>query len=781
MPDQPFVFLPLSYAARPPRVVVVAPLDDTHWVQWTAAALAQLSTVWGCSGSVVVPASAVGHPAVDRCLARLDPDHVLAYTPSWATYDALYPGAIAQLLAAKGISGEAGAAQFEQMLRQEPWNGRVVHDAETVADNLRSQIGTNRQESHVQCSHLFDDANAHELTPLSALTPTPVLGVPRNLVTSAEALAYAMHVGIEASGIGGQIPAEQWREAALRSTDSPLLSQMHPGTPDGAHAARSHEAGRCAAITRGFRRRERVAVLGDRPEDFALAEILRQIRGAVTWIPWTEPGVSDMWLFSGSASDRLLVTSVSLSMEETRRRIDARWEGRPVRQVGPTPEERSFEVVEPGDIDLTHPFIVVLKDAWDQPRSLPATVEPDGSLQASLPLAAEVPRGLDPDKHRWQVTLTATNHPVPPLGVLGSPAVTAPGQSPWETFVRAADGGITYWSHRYDFVPSGASLAGSLASPRLAWPGIKRILQAAGSVNGIALLPSPAGKRAAITERLLGSRAALEALAASPGWRLLDHFTPNAINANHPEGSWWKLKSAVVLSWEAIAAHDNKGWDLKARREQIDQWTSQGVLRRGLILGCGHCPILEFYPLAEINQSYRCRRCGGDNQLAKDRWRPVADEPSWFYDLHPAVLELVTNNGDVPLLATQYLRNQYEARQALVCEEFELLKDGSRFVELDFALATTEELWLGEAKSNDSLGKSPRERRSEASKLMEGCALVGAAGLILATTRAQWADTTVEALRQERQGRLGAGKPVPWISLLTGLGTAPKLTPLTSV
>ncbi|WP_346158077.1 hypothetical protein, partial [Streptomyces tunisiensis] len=63
---------------------------------------------------------------------------------------------------------------------------------------------------------------------------------------------------------------------------------------------------------------------------------------------------------------------------------------------------------------------------------------------------------------------------------------------------------------------------------------------------------------------------------------------------------------------------------------------------------------------------------------------------------------------------------------------------------------------------------------------MEGCALVGAAGLILATIKAQWSDTTVEALRQERQERLGAGKPVPRISLLTGLGTAPKLTPLTN-
>ena len=136
------------------------------------------------------------------------------------------------------------------------------------------------------------------------------------------------------------------------------------------------------------------------------------------------------------------------------------------------------------------------------------------------------------------------------------------------------------------------------------------------------------------------------------------------------------------------------------------------------------------------------------------------------------------NDGDVPLLATQYLRNQYGMRQALVCEEFELLKDGNPFVEMDFALATPEDLWLGEAKSNDSLGDSPKARRREAGKLVEGCVLVGAAGLILATTRTEWSDTTTDALKSEIVGRRKVGKAVPKISLLTGLGTSPRLARL---
>ncbi|POX56457.1 hypothetical protein C3489_05255 [Streptomyces sp. Ru71] len=137
------------------------------------------------------------------------------------------------------------------------------------------------------------------------------------------------------------------------------------------------------------------------------------------------------------------------------------------------------------------------------------------------------------------------------------------------------------------------------------------------------------------------------------------------------------------------------------------------------------------------------------------------------------------NDGDVPLLATQYLRSQYWARQALVCEEFELIKDGNRFVEMDFALATTEELWVGEAKSNDSLGDSAKQRRREAGKLIEGCTLVGAVGLVLATAQAQWSVTTLEAIKSEIAGRRRAEKPVPKISLISGLGGAPQIAQLT--
>ncbi|MFJ9802844.1 hypothetical protein [Streptomyces wuyuanensis] len=776
MSEQPFTFLPLSYTARPPRLVVVAP-QGAHWVRWATAALRQLSKVWGCSGSVVVPAGTVDHPAIQRALARLQPDHVLAYAPSWATAEEIDPGLIARVLQQQRLQGDEATAQFEQLLREQTWNAPAAQAADAAAGALRSRIGASRREDYVHVSHLFDDENGSSLTSLADVTTTSLIGVPTALVTGPAALAYAMHVGLQDEAVSRRVEDAQWQEAAVRGEESPLLSQLHP-EHQSAVALRSHEAGLCVPIRRAFQREESVVVLGSAPEDFALAELLRQVHGPTVWIPWDDPVHGEIWLFSRARPDsQMKVTSASLDLDSVQRRIDASWDARGIRMIEP-PEERPYGVVEPDELDLHGRSMVVLREAWEQPRSLPASVAPDGSLHAALPLAGEVPPGLDASKHHWQVTLIAGGHPVPPLPSLMGSVVVTPDESPWHTFARAADGGITYWSHRFDFVPSGASLAGTLAAPKLSWPGIKRVLEQAAAVSDVQLRPSPAGKRAAITERLLGSRAALEDLAASPGWSLLRCFMPADRRSGLPEESWWKLKSAVVLSWEAIAAYEHSDWNAAARRAQVDAWTSQGVLRRGLVLGCGHCPIYEFYPLTEISQDYRCRRCGGDNSLVQSRWKSPLGEPRWFYELHPAVLELVSNDGDVPLLATRHLRSQHWARPALVGEEFELLRDGSSFVEIDFALATPDDLWLGEAKKGNTLGATHREIKREACKLIDGCEAVGAVGLVLATAKGAWSTATVEVLDQELRGRHSRGKKVPRVQLLTGLGSSPAMTPV---
>jgi len=216
-------FLPLSYAARPPRLIVVAPQNE-DWVRWAAAALARLSRVWGCSGSVVLPAGTVEHPALQRGLARLQPDHVVPYVPSGGTADEIIPGLIDAVLARQGIDDAAVLEQFGLSLREQPWNPDYVEEAEAAAAALRSRLAANQREDFLHVHHLFDADDSHSLTALESVATSPVIGVPKPLVTTAASLAYAMHVGVQECLSETSVEPRHWLQAAARGSESPLLS-----------------------------------------------------------------------------------------------------------------------------------------------------------------------------------------------------------------------------------------------------------------------------------------------------------------------------------------------------------------------------------------------------------------------------------------------------------------------------------------------------------------------------------------------------------------------------
>ncbi|MFI8263515.1 MULTISPECIES: hypothetical protein [unclassified Streptomyces] len=101
-----------------------------------------------------------------------------------------------------------------------------------------------------------------------------------------------------------------------------------------------------------------------------------------------------------------------MNLDEVRGRADASWRLRipsvvPERDVAP-------EVVSSAEVNFSCRQMVVLRDAWEQPHSLPVLVGEEGTLVAALSLPGEVPAGLDADRHRWQVTLTTNNRALTP-------------------------------------------------------------------------------------------------------------------------------------------------------------------------------------------------------------------------------------------------------------------------------------------------------------------------------------------------------------------------------
>ncbi|KUN57911.1 hypothetical protein AQJ46_45200 [Streptomyces canus] len=557
------------------------------------------------------------------------------------------------------------------------------------------------------------------LTALADVAVRPVLGVPFPLVTTPTALAYAARVGVdlEAPAAENLVPDEaRWRDGVTQRASTALLDWLHPASPQDTLALLDPAAARCVRLDRDRLWAEPVVVVGGRPEDFVLAQLAGLVHGPCMWLPWQDPspftimGRFPRWRGPGT----IRVTSASMSVEDVAARMHTMWDRRPRAFInGKEADDKAFVCVPVEDLRTRGNSLYVHEQAWDLPRSLPAIVLPDGSLEAALGLPAEVPPGLDAARDKWQVLLVASDHPLPPH-LDRCHAARRAGQ-----LVGGVGAGRGRGHHLLlpplRLRPPWCLPCGHVGRTTVA------VAEPAGR-SGLAaqphrVQPSAASKRAAVAERLLGSRTALEDLAAGPGWDLLQTFLPGQQHPGQPEDGWWFLKTSVVMTFLALAATPLvPEWDTPQRRAQVDEWTRQGILRRGLVLGCEECPAFEFYPLEEIAQHYRCRRCGAGNDLVQARWRTDTSEPEWAYELHLAVAELIDNNAHAPLQATRYLRRQGRGmRRPLMAAEFEILRDG------DPSLRWTSP-WPTPTKSGSAKRRRPTPWATSTATSKESCA-----------------------------------------------------------
>ncbi|WP_030872492.1 hypothetical protein [Streptomyces sp. NRRL F-2747] len=218
MGERAFSFVPLSVSARPPRLVVVLP-HDADWVRWMALGLARVSQLWGGSGSVIVPAAAVGHAGVERALAQFGPDHVVAYNPSWGSVDKLLPGLADRLIAGQQVEDGAAREAATQMLRDTAWSHAIVAQVEEAAEDLRSRLAVNRREDLVQLTHLFDSCSPSDRTEFGAVARVPLYGVPRALVTTTEALSCAMAIGVQEQLGTAEVEVSGWQAAVVHQAE----------------------------------------------------------------------------------------------------------------------------------------------------------------------------------------------------------------------------------------------------------------------------------------------------------------------------------------------------------------------------------------------------------------------------------------------------------------------------------------------------------------------------------------------------------------------------------
>ena len=146
------------------------------------------------------------------------------------------------------------------------------------------------------------------------------------------------------------------------------------------------------------------------------------------------------------------------------------------------------------------------------------------------------------------------------------------------------------------------------------------------------------------------------------------------------------------------------------------------------------------------------------------------DEPIWYYDLHPAMRDLVMRNGHVPLLADVAITREKHLRKVEVLPEFDMrVADRASPREIDLLLMSREYVSVGEAKVTPKF--SSNEVKGKLAALSLGVQLVWADELVLAAyAEGVWDHHLVSSCLSDRLR--SSPRPdgvVPKIRLITGL------------
>jgi hypothetical protein len=237
----------------------------------------------------------------------------------------------------------------------------------------------------------------------------------------------------------------------------------------------------------------------------------------------------------------------------------------------------------------------------------------------------------------------------------------------------------------------------------------------------------------------------------------------------YPGGEGVVLLREGYLTLTGMMQFAGEGINPGALRAGVDALAARRVLRRGLVLGCDICDRPSFIAIGSLAQLNQCPRCGAANELAQRQWRNPLEEPSWYYDLQPVAREFLADHGEVPLLLSGYLRtasHRYDDAPELELQD----ASGKPVAEADLIAVSDDDLIVAEAKSNDTLAGTTRERRRAAAKRVRLADVLRANQIILATTEPQWNAPSIAEIRSAVTDHTWPAGLRPTVRLITGLG-----------
>lgn len=473
-------------------------------------------------------------------------------------------------------------------------------------------------------------------------------------------------------------------------------------------------------------------VVGDTPEDFALAYALQRLQGAGWWAS-TALADDDHFLalvahhgerFSDLTPDDLRhVTSVSsqqLAADTAVRLSDLG--GKEWTVVG------SSALWKHGSCRLaaTNPSI----------ETIPLIDGETAHLDARWP-------DVEPSGHEgiyWTTEVVAPKWLPISDGRLSDAILNAPGYASGRTTRVTGDGGFAYLCPH--FMRMGPQdFAAETVRPQL------RILSLHEQV-----------------QHLLGhegwtSRLSDKGLYATASWALFGGETRFAETIDN--SSWWHVLQAMANRPGSL--RDIDFFDLRDDRrryvtasafaqlrartglpDELPQLVSTGILQRGLIHKCAVCRWTGWFDALELGERLRCSRCRNRFDLRSEGWMPAA-EPQWHYRIPEVLWQFIEHDGDIPNHAISRCLGSPVTVDALA--EIEIFDPAGVQCELDICAAVRGELWIGEAKRASTLGGSKKEANKTLSNIERVAGVLRPRGIIFATGSEAWTSATTELIR----------------------------------
>ena len=813
----------VSMGLRPPRVVVVFDGGE-RWTYWARRALHLAGRVWGGSGFALVPhRRGKVDPTLLRACRAYDPDYVVVCPLTVRDAERIRPG----LFDFTSPDGESLTGSEREKFLTAVEDQPVDCPADVAAcDRITEFCSVYRTKLDGESWH--EDVTLLETGSRSFHDALSVAGVfseadlvlsPATLVVSACPPSWGGVLGVLAASHAGVVedpdPGASDVEVS-RSTLNQLTSWI-VGPPD---ASAPEElvwrpdgtqgttvelspippahirslAGLVTVTSSPALSQVGLVVVGDSPEDFALARIWQLTFGFGLWLPsmlGVDQDAPPPALTSGLRallrrqrrdSRTLHVTSTSRPTEQVRQVRDRLFPDVAAANAASAVLLTPIPDLPWRQTSTTH---LAVAEEFDTYVTVPTSVDETGtrSMAAPLPVPSlKTERVLAPPDLTWQVDINwRPSEAVQGRGLDGA-EVFVPGTERFLYWGRSSRSGISYQSHRANFVMAGIPAINKLARPAVRDLSLSAWIEAKVREHQLTTQLSAAGHRTALLTRMLGGRRQFVSLFSGPLLAALHGLTPTSSTTTkaYPEHDGVALSSEEgVLSFAGFCARI-PGRIPGQVREHLDVALHAGVLRRGLVLQCGTCEQVQFRTVDQIGQTWVCFRCEAGSDLGWRAWKKPEDEPTWFYDLHPVARHLLRDHGDVPALLSTFLASRQDAEECRFEDvaEVEFIRGGNRVVELDLVAYRDDTLIVAECKSNDHLATTKVGARAEVKKKCQAAAWLKADQMVFATTADAWTSGTSAAIKTAVEEFVWGPLGSPEVHLITGLGTA---TPQRSV